>query len=232
VPTPYRSSIGLLLVAVLLAAGCHYGSPFRYEEWPDEERFGATFDERLEVVRGLAASAPGASAAEQERIAADLARRVTLESNELMRMELIRTLGAYPTESSFSALAQAANDSAPRVRRVACEQLGNFRRPRSIQILAAAMHNDTDSDVRLAAARSLGELEDPNATSALARALDDANPAMQRRAMRSLAKVSGEDLGDNVAAWKAYTRNHLGEGQQAIARQDGPAPIVPLDGSY
>jgi hypothetical protein len=237
-PSPALRRVALVfwlivaLIGLCLLSGCHYNSPFRYQEWADEQRFGATFEDRLEVVRGLAASAQQVSPAEQEKISQDLAARVGRESNELMRMELIRTLGAYPTEAAFQALAQAANDPAPRVRRVACEQLGSGARPEAVQILANALQSDAASDVRMAAARSLGELGDPRATAALARALDDGNPAMQRRAMRSLANVSQQDLGNNVVAWKNYTRDYLGEGQQAIASQTGPAQVVPAGGNY
>jgi hypothetical protein len=55
---------------------------------------------------------------------------------------------------------------------------------------------------------------------------------MQRRAMESLAKVSGKQLGTDLAAWKSYTRNYLGEGQEAIASQRGPAQVVPASGTY
>ena len=234
--TGCRWSAILYLVCSLLtifpATGCMYGSPFRYREWEDEERFGTTFSDRLKVVQGLSAQAESVSAAEREEISRDLARRISLESNELMRMELVRTLGAYRTDASYNALAQAANDPAPRVRRVACERLGNSGRPEAVAILSNALQTDSSGDVRMAATRSLGKLGDPKATTALARALDDGNPAMQRRAMESLASVSGQNLGENVAAWKNYTRNYLGEGQEAIATQSRPSQVQPAGGTY
>jgi len=224
--------VACVMLGLGASVGCHYSSPFRYQEWEDEARFGATFNDRLAVVRKLASQADRTPSAEREVIAQDLARRITQESNELMRMELVRALGAYKTDSSYQALTLAANDPAPRVRRIACERLGEFRRSEAIGILAEAMRNDPSSDVRMAAARSLGEIGDPRATEVLAIALDDGNPAMQRRAMRSLASVSGQNLGDNVAAWKNYTRNYLGEGQESIASQNRPANVVPAGRNY
>jgi hypothetical protein len=41
---------------------------------------------------------------------------------------------------------------------------------------------------------------------ALGIALDDADPALQHRAVQSLERVSGEDFGDSVPAWRQYVR--------------------------
>jgi hypothetical protein len=38
----------------------------------------------------------------------------------------------------------------------------------------------------------------------LARALEDADPAVQYRAVASLKKVSGRDLGNDVNAWREW----------------------------
>ena len=226
------ASIALAWIALSFAAGCNYSSPFRYQEWEDENRFGATFDDRLKVVRGLASTADRVSAAEREEISQDLARRIMLESNPLMRMELVRTISAYRTDAAYGALLQAANDQSDRVRRVACQGLGEFRRADAVEVLAAALQNDASNEVRMAAAQALGTLGHESAARPLATVLDDANPAMQRSAMRSLAQVTGRDLGENVAAWKGFTRDYLGEGEQSIASQQLPAEIVPAGGTY
>jgi HEAT repeat protein len=58
--------------------------------------------------------------------------------------------------------------------------------------------------VRLRALKMLGELKDKQAIPVLARALEDADPAVQYRAVASLKQVSGRDLGNDVNAWREW----------------------------
>ena len=66
--------------------------------------------------------------------------------------------------------------------------------------------DDSNTDVRLAAARSIGEFSGEQAITAVAVALDDKDPALQRRVMQSLEKISGEPLGTDRAAWEQYVK--------------------------
>ena len=71
---------------------------------------------------------------------------------------------------------------------------------------------DVNPDVRLAAAKALGETKSPEAVPALGEALTDTDPAMQYRAVLSLQKVTGKDLGNDVGRWQQYVK-----GQQPTA---------------
>jgi HEAT repeat protein len=73
-------------------------------------------------------------------------------------------------------------------------------------LLAGALSGDVDADVRLAAAKALGETKGPEAAKALGEALNDADPAMQYRAVLSLKKVTGKDLGNDVNRWQQYVK--------------------------
>jgi HEAT repeat protein len=64
--------------------------------------------------------------------------------------------------------------------------------------------SDTNVDVRLSATKALGNFSGRQAVSAISLALNDSDPALQLRAMESLASASGENLGLNVGAWKNY----------------------------
>jgi HEAT repeat protein len=158
--------------------------------------------QRIEKLQELAKSASQETPEEQERMSELLAQGMRNELDPLVRAQTVRTLGAYRTATSDAALAGALQDSDSDVRIAACETLGKRRGPEPARLLSETVSSDTDIDVRLAATRALGEVGDPSAVNGLSVALDDANPAMQHRAVRSLEQVTGRNHGQDVAAWK------------------------------
>jgi hypothetical protein len=60
--------------------------------------------------------------------------------------------------------------------------------------------------VRIAAARELENFRTPEVIPALGVALDDSDPALQHRAIRSLKVVTGKDFGNSVPAWQQFVR--------------------------
>ena len=86
----------------------------------------------------------------------------------------------------------------------ACEVWRRRGGDEAVQLLAARYRTDSELDVRLRALRMLGELENKAASPVLAKALEDPDPAVQYRAVASLKKVSGRDLGDDVNKWRAW----------------------------
>ena len=97
------------------------------------------------------------------------------------------------------------------VRVVACEAWGRHGDARRSSSFATCCGR-VNPDVRLAAAKALGETKSPEAVPALGEALSDADPAMQYRAVLSLQKVTGKDLGNDVGRWQQYVK-----GQQPTA---------------
>jgi len=124
----------------------------------------------------------------------------------LVRLEVVRTLGAFP-EAAEATLRQAAKDSDADVRVAVCQALGRQKGAVALEVLRERLAGDTDIDVRLAAAKSLGEVRDPAAVKALGAALEERDPAMQYQAVCSLRKVSPNDLGNDVERWRQYLRD-------------------------
>jgi HEAT repeat protein len=136
-----------------------------------------------------------------------LVEAIKPEKDPSIRLEIIRTLGKYPSSAADGILKLALADSDAHVRMVACEAWGKRNNdPQAVQLLAEAMRSDVDADVRLAAARGLGETKNKESVNALGEALSDSDPAMQNRAMASLKAVTGKDLGNDVNRWQAYVK--------------------------
>jgi HEAT repeat protein len=103
-------------------------------------------------------------------------------------------------------------DQDPVVRLLAAETLADAENaPTVVGILAEALADSgADQAVRLTAVAGLGrilaavspgESPDDRVVASLARALPDADPDVAARARATLLRVTGEDLGDDPAAW-------------------------------
>jgi HEAT repeat protein len=204
-----RTASCSLLIASL--SGCAGGQWSDKADWmafwkPEKGMDVRTRADQIKDLRELAKEAPGASTAEQERMSLEVAQAIRNESDPIVRAQMIRTVGVCNTQVAAKVAAAGMSDSDPRVRIAACEALGVRGGPEQVRLLGTALSGDTDIDVRLAAARALGESKDPAAVQALAPALDDSNPALQVRGIRSLEKVAKKDFGNDVAAWRQYVR--------------------------
>ena len=79
-------------------------------------------------------------------------------------------------------------DSDRDVRIICCETIAKHKFPDSAQKLMKVLSSDTEIDVGLAAAKAFGEFkEDQAVVAALGTALDSNDPALQYRAVQSLA---------------------------------------------
>ncbi len=164
--------------------------------------------EEIDRLEALASTAGKKDAAEQEAITLQLAQQLAAESDPIIRAAQLRALAAYPTSSASLMLKQGLQDTDKDVRVVCCEMWGKRAGPEAAKILSEVIASDTDIDVRLAAARGLGQLEDQAAVKGLALALDDPDPAMQRRAVVSLQNVTGRDYGGDIAAWRQFMQGN------------------------
>ncbi len=162
--------------------------------------------EQIAALKKLAKEAGSKGPAEQEQAAAELATRYARETDPLIRAEIVRTLGEYRVGAALAGVCQAAKDSEPDVRVVACKALARQKGPDATLTLREMLAGDVDVDVRLAAARALGEIRDPEAVPTLGAALEDRDPAMQYRAVSSLRSVAPEDLGNDVERWRQYVK--------------------------
>jgi len=177
--------------------------------------------ERIAALRQLAREAPRKKAEEKQQLALQLAESIRTAEDPLIRVEIIRTLGAYPGEASDAVLRAALDDPDADVRVVACEVWGRRGDTAAVNVLTGALDGDLDTDVRLAAARALGRANNPAAVAPLGRALEDRDPAIQYRAVLSLRKVTGKDFGNDVSQWRQYVAGELprSAGEPSLAQR-------------
>jgi len=162
---------------------------------------------QVQELQDLAKAAPKRSAEEQAFLAGQLASNMENEADPVVREQILRTAATVVTPKSDEMLRAAMEDTDAEMRITACELWGARGGEEAVERLSHALSNDTDLDVRMAAARALGETENPAATPALGTALEDPNPAMQYRAVESLKRVTGEDLGNDVKTWVAFVQS-------------------------
>jgi len=167
--------------------------------------------EEIERLEKLASAANKKDPAEQEVTSQQLAQQLAAEGDPIIRSAQLRALAAYPTSTSSLMLKQGLQDTSKDIRVVCCELWGDRAGPEAAKLLTEVIASDTDIDVRLAAARGLGQLEDTAAVNGLALALDDPDPAMRRRAVVSLQKVTGQNYGGDITAWRQYVQGNQPE---------------------
>ena len=212
-------SVTALLVVVM---GCAEGplwrlgviSPWARRQWADDARYGPTIRQQMADLSILRRKARSMGPVEQAQICQELARRLESSDNTQLRAAIAGTLAAFPQPVASQALHRALHDSEPTVRMAACQAWGERGDQEAMQALARTIGSDTDLDVRIAAARELAAFADPVAIGALGLALNDADPALQRRAMDSLQEASGQDYGYNVEAWRTF----IAGGQPVVER--------------
>ncbi len=172
--------------------------------------------ERMAILRDLRQQAGKMAPEKTTRIAASLAQRYHDEKDQLIRAEIVRTIAVFATPASDAVLNEALDDPEAQVRIAACQAWVDHRGEQAVARLAGLLGSDVDQDVRLAAARALGKTGSQAAVAPLGQALEDRDPAMQYRAVRSLEEVTGENLGDDVDRWQQYVRGET------------PAPAKPV----
>jgi HEAT repeat protein len=175
--------------------------------------------ERIAELRKLSEKAAASNAEEKQRISQQLVASIRTEKDPLIRMEIIRVLGKYPDPAADAILKAALGDADTHVRAAACESWGKRGDAQAVKLLAEALRSDVDADVRLAAAKALGETKGQETVTALGEALGDADPAMQYRAVLSLQKVTGKDLGNDVNRWQQYVKGEMPEPSPSLVER-------------
>jgi len=158
---------------------------------------------RIEQLRQLADEAASRTPEQREKVAQELSGEIVHEKDAMIRAHIVRTLASYPTETGRAVMRRALRDPDRLVRMAACDAWGQVGDSEAVERLGKTLERDADVDVRLAAVRALGRTREPSAVAALGGALDDKDPAMQYRAMESLAELTGENL-DSVSEWRQY----------------------------
>jgi hypothetical protein len=211
-----------LALALAANAGCHL--------WPSsrDKTSVITPAMRMASIREFGPRGREADAAEQDRICEQLAQQIRSEPDPIVRRAIQETIGEFNTPLASAVILAGLNDDDRDVRVTCCRLLAKRNDPAAVGPLSQIVATDADLDVRLAAVDALGEMKTPAAIQGLAAALKDRDPALQFAGVQSMKKVSGEDLGNDVEAWRQYAARSTGGGTQptsAIAAQP-PATTV------
>jgi len=216
--TSVRWFVAILIVsAATLNLGCANNllddilvwDPFETDDPADLAKYGPTPAQRIEELRALAGKANGLSPQQQDQFSHQLADELAESKNPLVKIELVRTVGALKTQIADDTLRSAAKDDNANVRVALCETLSHRGDAR---LLAEILASDGDDQVRLAAARGLGSIDNPDAETqrfirqSLSVALEDPSPALQHRGMLSLKNTTGQDYGGDLEAWRRFAR--------------------------
>jgi len=173
--------------------------------------------DRIAQLKELSEDGRKSSPDEQHKIAEELATAIRTEADPMIRAEIVRTLGEYPTERSEEVLRAALADPDEDVRIAACRAWAKRGNAEAVEVLGRVLAEDADVDVRLTAAWALGQSKEPTAVAALEPALADQDPAMQYRAVLSLRKITGQNLGNDVSRWQQYVRGETPKPAEPIS---------------
>jgi hypothetical protein len=226
--TVYGIQLLALACSVWLIAGCASApkskgwSAWSFSKKPKEDEKGpkiVTPREKMEQLRELGANSSKMSPQLRETVAGELTHGIVHEKDPVLRAQILRTLAHFPSEKSASILAAGLHDHDRDVRIAACESLGKYGGTNSVQELSQVIKDDADVDVRLAAVRGLGDGASPGAVAVLGEALDDQDPAMQHRAIASMKKLSNQDFGTDVEAWRQYAKSGQGPPKPTLAER-------------
>ncbi len=203
-----RICVVMLLLAV---TGCAQKAPSALR-WPwskapvETASTGPTPKERIKELHALAKRAPEMPPEEQEKQALQLSEQLAAEQDSIIRCEILRTMAYLRTPTAAAMLRAGLEDKDLDVKTAVCDAWGERGDDEAIQILGDTLTQDPNLDVRLAAARGLAKIKKPAAMQPLGLALDDPDPALQRRAVESLREVSGRDFGNDVVAWRTFVQ--------------------------
>lgn len=206
--------LGCWCLVLLAVGGCADGpfyslaaiNPLWQSQWAEDEAVRPTLYQQVEELRQLRGRADELATLEQQEWSNRLARLIQNSENTVLRQEALATLATLPTPEAQQVIRGALQDSDRAVRILACQLVAAGQYSESVTDLIRVMNEDADFDVRMAAIRELRHFQDPRVVEALSVALDDRNPAMQRRAIETLREITGRDYRGDVTKWRELVR--------------------------
>ncbi len=212
---------GLVLVAltIVTVAGC------ASMPWQEKERTSIlTPRMRMAAIEEIGLRASDVDADEQQKMTEQLATQIQTEPDPLVRRAIQESIGRMSTPLASAVLIAGLQDDDLEVRLTCCGALGERADPSVISALGIALETDKELDVKLAAVDALGKIKSPQSVAALAKAVNHRDPALQYAGVQALKSVSGQDLGNDVTAWRQYA---AGE-QPAISLAERPRSWSPF----
>jgi hypothetical protein len=219
------SFTGLLRAAAALAAGLLLTTSAGCHLWPAsrDKTSIITPAMRMASIREFGPKARDADSAEQARICQQLAQQIQTEPDPIVRKTIQETIAEFDTPLANAVILAGLNDDDRDVRVTCCRLIGKRNNPAAVGPLSQIVASDNDLDVRLAAVDALGEMKTPAAIQGLAAALKDRDPALQFAGVQGMKKVSGENLGNDVEAWRQYAARSMGASPASSAIAAQPA---------
>ena len=178
--------------------------PWVQAKWQAEEQIAETIHAKKKNLRALASSARSFSNAQKEQAIVQLTQVVQNERILQLRVEAAHVLGELDTQSAEVLLQELMKDSDAEVRIAAVKSLAKRRTETAGKELIRVLGSDTDKDVRSATIRGLANFPGRQTIQALTIVLDEHEPALQYRAMDTLAQITSEKIGPSVPKWKEY----------------------------
>lgn len=202
----------LMSLFALACSGCAEGplwrigqyTPWAQSQWAEEEKIANTQFLIKRQMTEMTQAAVNAPIEEQQRVAEKLAEKASTSQVLLLKLHAVNLLGQLDCPAAVDALSKASRDKNSDVRLAAIKAWGQMPAENAIPNLQAMLGSDTHIDVRLAATRGLANFSGQRAVQAISLALNDPDPALQSRAAKALGKVTGEQFGDDVPAWRQY----------------------------
>ena len=208
----YRQRIAALVTLVSVAFGCVLVLPGCHA-WPfrQKERTSLiTPAMRMAAIREIGPRAEKSDAEEQRDYCEQLATQIQTEPDPIVRRTIQETIAHFEQPLAEQVLLAGLQDDDVDVRLACCRKLGERGKPAAVQALSALVTDAENIDVQLAAVDALGKIESPESIQALAAALENRDPAMQYAGVKALQQVSDEELGNDVAAWRAFAASKSG----------------------
>ena len=209
---PHRF-VAVATIVFLCCSGCAQGpfskladirAPWAVDEDEDESLLADTLFDKKRRMEAAVAVAKNGPVEQQQKVANGLREIIRRDPILLLRLHAVNLAGELRCPAASGALADASTDSSADIRIAAVKAWESMPANEAIPQLQEIIGSDTNVDVRLSATKALGKFSGQKAVSAISLALSDPDPALQLRAMESLASASGENLGLSVSAWKDY----------------------------
>ena len=178
---------------------------------------------RAASIREMGPRGRDADEAEQARTCEQLARQIQTEPDPIVRRAIQETIAEFKSPLAGSVILAGLNDDDRDVRLTCCRLLAARGDEQSVASLSQLVGADADIDVRLAAVDALGKIKSPASVAGLAAALKDRDPALQYAGVEAMKNVTGEELGNDVQAWRQYAARTTGSAEAPVAVAERPA---------
>lgn len=193
------AALASLAALTVVAAGCQL--------WPWGGRVKTSMitpSMRMAAIREIGPRARDADDAEQHRLCSQLAEQIRTEPDPIVRKTIQDAIGEFDAPLADAVILAGLNDDDRDVRVTCCRLLGKRKDINAIAPLSKLVSSDSELDVRIAAVDALGSMKNKEAIAGLAAALKDRDTAMQYAGVEAMKNVTGEDLGNDVQAWRQY----------------------------